>query len=201
MLRHWDGAYEADSAGALVFETIMTLLMDSLHSPEDKIAYEAVWHTRDLLEASLRETPTERAAYLVAKAVEHAVPILRRYRNWGAVHRVRLRHLLGMLPAVGGRFQFGEWGVGGADHTVMKTGTGVGVGPHRVPYGSIARHISDLSDEDENYFCLLGGQDGWFGSDTALDQVDYWRHGRYLRFGMRPDTIARDFPHITVLKP
>jgi penicillin amidase len=200
-LRQWDGVYDADSAGALAFETVETYLADALHTEAEKVAYASVWHTRDLIEASLRNTPSDRAARVVARVIEHTVPLLRRYRVWGAVHRLRLRHPLGLLPLIGGRFKFGEWGVGGSDDTVMKTGTRDKVGPHGVPYGSIARHISDLSDEDENYFCLLGGQDGWFGSDTMLDQVEYWQHGRYLRFGMRQETIERDFPHVTVLRP
>ena len=37
--------------------------------------------------------------------------------------------------------------------------------------GSMARHVSDLSDPDANWFVLLGGQDGWFGAENFADQV------------------------------
>ena len=47
---------------------------------------------------------------------------------------------------------------------------------------------------------LLGGQDGWLGSDTILDQAALWREGRYLDLPLRPET-ARAWPHHTVLMP
>ena len=200
-LRLWDGSYDADSAGALALELMKSLLMAGLHSATERAAFGSVWHARDLLYRSLAAGQKDRTARIVAKCIEHAVPPFRKYHVWGNIHRLRLRHPLGMLPVAGKRFQFGEWGAGGNGDTVMKTGAGSGMGPHGVSYGSIARHISDLSQPDHNWFCLLGGQDGWLGSDTVLDQVAWWREGKYLKVPMTPDAIARDFPFVTVVKP
>jgi penicillin amidase len=200
-LRLWDGSYDADSAGALAFETVVTLIFDSLHSNAEKAAYSSVWHMRELTQKSLETAPHARAARIVSRAIEHAVPIFQKHRTWGEVHRLRLRHPISVLPVLGKRMKFMEWGAGGNDSTVMKTGARGGTGPHSVPYGSCARHISDLSDVDANYFCLLGGQDGWMGSDTMLDQVADWQGGRYLRLPLQDDTIAEEFPLLTVLTP
>ena len=42
---------------------------------------------------------------------------------------------------------------------------------------------------DDNRFLLLGGQDGWFNSSTALDQVPLWRRGDYIRLPMRAESV------------
>jgi penicillin amidase len=65
----------------------------------------------------------------------------------------------------------------------------------------VARHISDLSDPDRNHFVLLGGQDGWLGSTTFLDQVPLWQHGQYVTLPLRAETARATFPHHTELMP
>ena len=61
----------------------------------------------------------------------------------------------------------------------------------------MARHISDLSDPDANYFALLGGQDGWFGSPNFIDQVALWQRGEYVALPMLPASAAKNFRHRT----
>ena len=70
---------------------------------------------------------------------------------------------------------------------------------HGTSYGSGARHVSDLSDLDRNYFVLLGGQDGWLGSTTCLDQVALRRDGEYITLPLRPKTARATFQHRTEL--
>jgi penicillin amidase len=83
----------------------------------------------------------------------------------------------------------------------MKTAHPASNERHKASYGSNARHISDLSDEDANYFVLLGGQDGWLNSSTFLDQVDLWRAGRYLRMPLRLETVRAEFPRRMEVTP
>jgi penicillin G amidase len=83
----------------------------------------------------------------------------------------------------------------------MKTAHGFSGGRHRVKFGANARHISDLGDPDANYFCLLGGQDGWIGSANFIDQLDLWRSGRHIRVPLMPETVRREFRHVTELSP
>ena len=68
-------------------------------------------------------------------------------------------------------------------------------------YGSQARHVSDLSDLDRNWFLLLGGQDGWLNSTTFMDQVPDWLEGRYIQVPMRPETVRAQFTHAMTLSP
>ena len=57
----------------------------------------------------------------------------------------------------------------------MKTAHGLVNRRHHSSLGSMARHVSDLSDPDANWFVLLGGQDGWFGAENFADQMPLWR--------------------------
>ena len=70
---------------------------------------------------------------------------------------------------------------------------------HRASYGANARHVSDLSDLDRNWFVLLGGQDGWLNSSTFLDQVPLWLEGRYLEMPLRLETVRAQFRYVTDL--
>ena len=83
----------------------------------------------------------------------------------------------------------------------MKTAHGLTNRRHSAAYGSVARHISDLSNPDANYFALLGGQDGWFGSCNFTDQVALWQRGDYVALPLLPASAAKNFRCRTVLLP
>jgi penicillin amidase len=68
-------------------------------------------------------------------------------------------------------------------------------------FGAQARHISDMSDLDSNWFALVGGNDGWIGSENFLDQIDAFRTSTPIRVPMRLETVRETFPHRTVLDP
>jgi len=100
---------------------------------------------------------------------------------------MKIAHVLSWIPLLGARFQVEEYGVGGSRETPMKTAHDLVHARHAASYGSQARHISDLSDPDANYFVLLGGQDGWLGSANYSDQTTLWRTRRYVRVPLRPN--------------
>jgi penicillin amidase len=83
----------------------------------------------------------------------------------------------------------------------MKSAHGLVDGKHTASMGSMARHISDLSDPDANWFVLLGGQDGWFGSASFDDQVPLWRERRYIRMPLSPEKVAEEFTTTMRLEP
>ena len=86
-----------------------------------------------------------------------------------------------------------------AANSLMKTAHASTDLRHRASYGANARHVSDLSDLDRNWFVLLGGQDGWLNSSTFLDQVPLWLEGRYLEMPLRPETVRARFRYVTEL--
>jgi penicillin amidase len=58
-----------------------------------------------------------------------------------------------------------------------------------------------MADIDANQLTLLGGQDGWWGSDTMLDQLDPWRRHEAVQVPLSPEAVARGFHHKTPLLP
>jgi penicillin amidase len=74
----------------------------------------------------------------------------------------------------------------------MKTAHGPVHSRHNVLFGSDARYVFDLSNPDENHFVLLGGQDGWIGSTTFLDQLALWQSGGYIKVPLRPEAARRN---------
>ncbi len=201
ILRDWDGSYAADSAGALIFETMQVHLLHAFHPTAERVAFTSVWHTRELMESTFRAADHTIAAQAALRGLHRAAREFRKHKSWGRIHRIRLRHPLAVLPFIGKKLQFAEWGVGGNEDTVMKTGVPNTYGEHGASYGSMARHISDLTHPDENFFTLLGGQDGWINSENALDQIRHWRAGTYLKVPFLIETVRAVFARKTILKP
>ena len=58
-----------------------------------------------------------------------------------------------------------------------------------------------MGDADRNQFCLLGGQDGWIGSSTFIDQAPLWQRGVMITVPLNIETVRQRFPHRTELLP
>jgi penicillin amidase len=151
-------------------------------------------HDLDALPAAARRRALRRAAAEAAKG-------LRRFSAWGEMHRLRLAHFLAHLPVLGEAFVLGDLPLGGSRQTPMKTEHGLVGGRHHSAVGQMARHVSDLSGPDANWFVLLGGQDGWLGSPCFADQVALWRERRFIRMPLTRAQVAEDFPLALELRP
>lgn len=200
-LRAWDGRHDAESAGALAFELLVYHLLRTRHGPADFAVCLAAWDPLTLLAEDLAAPPDERLLDALRAALRPTGRTMRRYRRWGEMHRLRLSHLLAALPGSGRRYRFADEPVGGGNETLMKTAYGLAGGRHHAFLGANARHISDFADPDRNRFVLLGGQDGWIGSSTFLDQLALWRRGRYVTVPLRPETARLRFRHRMRLRP
>ncbi|MBV9755537.1 MAG: penicillin acylase family protein, partial [Alphaproteobacteria bacterium] len=197
----WDGNYAADSRGAAAFELLFGHVAAALGAGDRLAPLQAVWTTRHLLLRELAGLPPARLDAVLAAAFARTARVLVRRRNWGALHRLRLRHPFARAPLLGRRYSFGEFPLAGGNETVFKTAVPLSRGRHYVGFGTCARHISDLADPDDNRFVLLGGQDGWLGSANFADQVALWRSGGYITVPLRVETARARFPHKTVLRP
>jgi penicillin amidase len=109
------------------------------------------------------------------------------------MHRLQLSHILGRLPVLGNRFRFCDLPADGSVNSVMKTAHEITDERHGTFYGANSRFIARMKDMDEHYFVLLGGQDGWLGSDYFLDHVPAWRAGEYFRIPLRLSSIRESF--------
>jgi penicillin amidase len=204
-LAAWDGNYRRESRGALAFETLVYSLSKRLYGPvftqAENATYASVGRIKNLLEKDVHEMDQERLARRLRRALAAATKRFHRFDDWGDMHRLGLFHPLGALPVIGRRYRFFAGPTGGSGDTVMKTAHGSTNRRHHVRYGAAARHISDLSDMDENYFALLGGQDGWLASSTFTDLIPKWLERTYVRVPLRMETVRHSFLHRTVLMP
>ena len=199
-LQSWDGHYRAESAGALAHELLVYHLVEALH-PQDRFAfYAATWDPRGMIRDDFAAAEPVALSRALDRALDAAAPKFQRFGNWGQMHRLGLAHPLGLAPVLGKRYRFADEPTSGANETLMKTAHAITGERHWSRYGSNARHVSDMSDLDANWFVLLGGQDGWFGSTTFMDQLPLWQAGEYIRMPLRPETVAAEFPHVTELK-
>lgn len=204
LLRSWAGYYRVASRGALAFELVVHYLSKQYYGPTfgaiKTATYASVGRIKPLLEEDLAREPPDRARERLTTALEHAAARMKKFENWGAMHRYGLSHPMGALPLLGKRFRFIDHPAPGSSDTVMKTAHGSTDHRHRVGYGAAARHVSDLSDLDRNWFVLFGGQDGWFNSSTFMDQAPMWLESAYIQMPMRLETVRETFMHRTYLK-
>ncbi len=187
----WDGRFDAESRGALAFQAFHAPFAEALRA---HLGREDSWDSgtgKWRVLAASRLVSDEILLSLAQQALDAARPVLERFQVWGDVHRMEVSTVLTNLPLLGGRYRFGSFPAPGSQETLFKSAHPETAQPHSVRYGSQARHISDLSDPDANYFVLLGGQDGWINSSTQLDQIDLWREGKLVPMPLRIDSVAR----------
>jgi penicillin amidase len=200
-LASWDGNYTSNSRGALAFELLNHALAHRLVSKRRLTAYSLAWGTRRLVWSEIVTAPSERRQRALQCAVRQAARSFGPRATWGSRHRLRLGHPLSMLPVIGRRWRFTDLAIGGGNDTLMKTAHGLTDRIHGCGYGSTARHISDLSDPDLNLFALAGGQDGWPGSTTFIDQVRPFVRNEYIAVPLRAETARATFAHRMDLTP
>jgi penicillin amidase len=199
-LRGWDGVYSRDSRGALVFELLLAHLCLRYYNDAERAFQGIVWTGRALAGAGLM-TPSAGLFAALNDAVARTGKDLVHYATWGDLHRLVLAHPLSSLPLVGRRLVFADLPASGGSDTVMRTAGPSVPQRHSAVYGSVARFVADLAGMNDNYAVLLGGQDGWLGSDTMLDQLGLWCKGSAIRLPLESETIAREFPHVILLQP
>jgi penicillin amidase len=200
-LETWDGNYHAQSCGANAFELLFFHLARELVPRACRSAYEAAWGTRTLTWQDIMAVPAVIRVQALGRAARRAVRDFKCGMIWGERHRLRLAHPFGLIPVIGQRYRFADLPASGTSESLMKTAHALTNRRHGASYGSVARHISDLSDPDANYFALLGGQDGWFGSANFTDQMGLWQRGEYVALPLRASSAAASFRHRTMFLP
>ncbi|MBV8096710.1 MAG: penicillin acylase family protein [Acetobacteraceae bacterium] len=204
-LQAWNHSYDSSSAGPVAFETLVCHLFQRLERaaarhrlprPRSDWNYVTTYLCEDLAALPLAERTG-----LILGALRAAARDAARYPGWGDMHVLRLQSPLARIPLVSRRFRIAEYGVGGSRETLMKMAHGLVRKRHSVTYGSQARFLADMADPDDSFFVLLGGQDGWLGSDNYADQVPLWRARQEIRMPLTSSRIAHEFPHLVSLQP
>ena len=204
-LAAWDGRLDAASRpGALARVALEVLLRraaprvrpDSLvpsgvDAALANLVPETVARLDDLPEADLRGALEEASEILT----EASGPDAARW-GWGALHRVELRHPLGVVAGLRGLLNRGPYPAGGDANTVRLAAFGSGeegnlrFGP--VTTGPNYRFVVDAGDWDQAWSIVSPGQSGHPASESYDDQVGLWLRARYrpMVFGRRAAELA-----------
>lgn len=193
-LGSWDGYYEAESKGAAQFMVFLSTYIEEAYEEEDQATLRSYGRSLDILNEDL-QFRLNQAAF--TEAIQAAT---NEQRSWGEMHRIRLQHPFGFVPVLGKPFRAANLPAGGSRTTLMKTSHTITDEYHFATFGANARHISFMDDPDENYFILLGGQDGWVKSEAFIDQANLWRAGRYIRIPLDLEKVKTIFTHKTILQ-
>lgn len=205
VLLTWDGSYGESDVAPAVFESLLTALAPAVYTQLSEAGRERLYGQLGRLrifvgEDFARLDSAARRIVLVA-GLRNASRTLRWGTTWADLHRLRIEHILGRIPLIGGRYRIEMLPLSGSRETMFKTAHPTTDKPHLSFFGAQSHHLSDLSDLDANTFVILGGQDGWIGSDTFADQVDLWRKGETVHVPLAPKAVRDAFPIAMRLRP
>jgi len=221
-LRAWDLRYDAESAGAGVFETYCwrlahNTLDDELGpglvdaylnaNPNYRAVLEALSQRADNPWFDDRRTPErETRDDIIQRSFAEAVDALgRRFGdlayewNWGRVHNVTFKHALGSRWPENLLFNRGAMRAGGAPICVDATGSDYGarMAVQGVPY----RLVIDLAPGGQTLALGSTGQSGHPLSAHFADMLRPWREGRYHPLLYEREAILQAQKGVLTLTP
>lgn len=198
-MRHWDGRYDRNSKGAVVFEAAMAVFLPAAFPKHEIDAFDAVGSAFSTIAprvATLKDDVFNTAA---AAALKAAADARAKYATWGDMHRLIVQAQFASIPVIGSRYVFDDVPAAGSSDTILKTDHESSAERHPTRYGAQARHVSDLSNPDANWFVLLGGNDGWYNSSTFRDQVGAFQAGQSFQVPLQVETARTTFKNKMVL--
>lgn len=205
ILQEWDGSYDKDSKGAYLFTAFLIEFSPRLYNkigrPQDFEQFKNDAYFRDLLKRDILRIDQKKLAKYTRKSLESILHYLDDGKKWGDIQRLQLFHFLGRAPILKYFYDKHDFAHGGTRETIMKAAHPLTMDVHRTYYGAQSRHISDMADEDENYFVLAGGQDGFPNSQNFMDQAELFAKGDYVKVPMSDDKVRELFTHETIIKP
>lgn len=204
-LQAFDGNYTTDSKTAAIFESFfneLRLSLIGLHFSQSSLAQDLFnddARFKSQLPSLLAQTSPEALVSATEKALLTASQQLG--KTWGQVHTLAFGHPFQNIPLIGASFRIETLPLPGSNETVAKAAHPLSSSIWPVTYGANARHVSDLSDINANYFVMLGGNDGWMRTPQTTNQIELWKTGTYLRIPLDVQEVKRDFnSHVQRIK-
>jgi penicillin amidase len=194
-IEKWDGRYDRNSTGAVAFEAAMAVFLPATFAKHEIDAFDAAGSAYAALAprlAALEDSVFHPAAFA---ALQKAGEARAKYATWGDMHRLIVQAQFASIPLIGSRYVFDDVPAAGSSETVLKTDHESSAERHPTRYGAQARHVSDLSDPDANWFVMLGGNDGWYNSSTFRDQVGAFMSGQSYQVPLKVETVRATFKH------
>ena len=184
-LKGWDGFYRIDSKGAYVYQAWLIAFAESFYKALGRADEDKFWRRTTFLAEQLMQDIRDKpqvARNVMHDSLEQSYPYLEDEKRWGDIHRVAVGHILQRLPLIGSRYRWDDLPIKGGVETIFKsTGSPMTMDKHTSSFGSQSRHLSDMSDNNANYFVLFGGQDGVLNSANFMDQLPLWAQGKVIQ--------------------
>jgi penicillin amidase len=196
----WDGRYDSASTGAVAFEAAMAVFLSGSFEEHEITAFDAAGSAYARFAPRVTELKAEAFAKVALEALKSAAEARAKYPTWGDMHRMVVQGQFAAIPVIGSRYVFDDVPAAGSSETILKTDHEISAERHAARYGAQARHVSDLSDPDANWFVMLGGNDGWYNSSTFRDQVAAFQSGQSFKVPLKVETVRATFKTKTVLK-
>ncbi len=202
ILKQWDATYESNSLGAITFEHIMYQLFEHYTQEMKLPEWKKMLFKRSGLWKKKAISLLEKSSLSQARLLEYlkdTSDYINEHPTWGSVHTHNIQAPLGNIPFIGRPYRFMSLPAPGTSDTIYKAAGGFQPDEAPVRFGSQARHISDLSDPNENYFILLGGQDGWLPNPNLNDMAKLWEKGKLIKVPLELESFRKLSEHTTVL--
>lgn len=205
--KDWDGHYNAESSGAVIFESLMQeawrqYINIESSTPLMRSYFKGLDNWKPVLSQWIEASSDEELQQRMQNWLNNSAELTHKHPTWGSFLGQSQTPALGLIPVIGRRFKQPSYPASGNNDTLHKSGRSFKPKYQTVNYGSSARHISDLSSIDENYFVLHGGQDGWLNNPNLADQTQLWRKGEYIKIPLSMEKVKEQFiRHVTRLHP
>lgn len=203
-LKNWDGRMSTDSVGASLFEVFFanwTKEVAGVRFPASLVPLLAGaasgLSTELLTEDSSGWFVSGERAKAARRALEKTVDDLTREAgqdktdwNWGAIHKINLRHALSGLGPIFERLNRGGDGVSGSGITVSNTGFDPN---YMAVMGANYRLIADLADDPPGLWAVdAAGQSGNPGSANYCDQLASWMRNAHHFIPLERGHVEKD---------
>lgn len=201
-LLEWDLRYSKDSVSPYLFEEMVKSFAEFIYEEKGftksqrNLAF-AHYSWRLSIFKNFNELSKESQAAILEK-LSNKVNKLRE-KPWGRIHKVKIAHPFGNLPVIGSFFTLYKGGYPGSVATVFKAAFNDHTKGYKVNFGANLRVIFDLSENDSNYGVLLGGQDGFWGSEQIQDQIKPWMRGEYIKLPYTESGVLKVLKRETLL--
>ncbi len=209
-LMNWNGDVRADAPEGAIFNAFLVQLIKNIYFDElgEKIFYDYLTVANLPLRATLillkkygpentgwiddiGTTTIETRDEIIRKSFTGAIDFLKsKFSNpdintwkWGAIHRVKFDHPMGIVPALDRTFNIGPYEIGGDQTTVNNSEyslrKAVRDGTFENSLGPSMRMITDLSDITNSLSINTTGQSGQPLHPNYEDQSRLWYYGDY----------------------
>jgi penicillin G amidase len=197
----WNGRYDLDSKGAVAFEAAMKGFMPAAFPEHEIVALDAAGSPYMRLAERVATLDAAKFDAALKAGLTTAGEAAEKYAAWGDMHRIMVQGPFAAIPVIGSRYVFDDVPAAGSSETLLKTDHETTAERHPTRYGAQARHVSDLSNPDANWFVMFGGNDGWYNAANFRDQVEAFQSGQSFQVPLKIETVRATFKHKTQLTP